>query len=295
MKHWSQAVSRRRRMSCIARATHGVAPLTGVFAGTLYCPNSYNAAAGSRYNNRVRRRRKEISLHNNRQYKQPRSFCITLVCAVSCLVLPFLLAACVDTSAITVREQKLYPQKHTLDANSSAKPDGKSSPKPDSGHHCAMHPNTCWQFRFTPIVAVTKTKGIKDANWYSSTVKVKQVTIEVALPFDMWLPPNPSDQVVEHLDGHERICKHYYRHAAHLARKCALHVLGREFTGEAKDEKAAEKLAVDAAGAELHACYQEKIVNPATRASEAYDKLTAPGANQLPVSEAIDKAISEAQ
>jgi hypothetical protein len=158
-----------------------------------------------------------------------------------------------------------------------------------------MNPNTCWQFRFTPIVAVTKTKGIKDANWYSSTVKVKHVTVEVSLPFDMWLPEDPADQVVEHEDGHVRICKHYYRDAAHLARKCALHVLGREFTGEAKDEKTAEKLAINAAGGELYACYQEKIVNPATRASEAYDKLTAKGADQLSVSDAIEKAISEAQ
>ncbi|MCC7529633.1 MAG: hypothetical protein IT342_14000 [Candidatus Melainabacteria bacterium] len=217
--------------------------------------------------------------------------------------MPILLTACVDTSAITIRKEKLFAQKHILGAKNNPLPeekgspqqDGKNSPIPDGRHHCALDSNTCWQFRFTPIVAVTRTKGIKDANWYSSTVKVKHVTIEVALPFDMWLPENPPDQVVEHEDGHVRICKHYYRDAAHLARKCALHILGREFTGEAKDEKTAEKVAIDAAGGELYACYQEKVVNPATRASEAYDKLTARGANQMPAPEAVEKAISEAQ
>jgi hypothetical protein len=172
-------------------------------------------------------------VHTNRHNQQRRALSITLSCAVICLVLPTLLTACVDTSQVTVRKEKMYPQKHTLDAT--------NAPKSEDGQ--------------------------KD----------------------------PSEQVVEHEDGHVRICRLFYRDAVHQARKCALHVLGREYTGEAKDEQTAEKLAIEAASKEMSACYAEKIVQPAIRASEAYDKLTAQGANQLPVPEAIDKAIADAQ
>ena len=226
-------------------------------------------------------------MQNNRQKQPRRSIGLTLVCSVICFVLPTLLTACVDSHAVTVRKERLLAQKHTLD--------GKNNPKSAGGNHCSMNPKTCWEFRFVPTVAVTKTKGIKDTDWYSSTVKVQHVTVEVSLPFDMWLPDNPSDQVVEHEDGHVRICRHFYRDAAHQARKCGLHLIGREYTGEAKDEQTAEKLAIDAACAELTSCYQEKIAEPANRASADYDKLTAPGANQLSVSDAIDKAIGEVQ
>ncbi len=155
--------------------------------------------------------------------------------------------------------------------------------------------NTCWDFTFEPHVAAVRTKTIKEANWYTVMVKVKHVAVNLALPFDMWLPEKASDDVVEHEDGHVRICKHFYREAAHQARKCALHVLDRQFSGEAKDEETAIKLATDAAAAEVAACYKEKVVAPANRASEAYDRLMADKANQISVSDAIEKAIGETQ
>ncbi len=181
------------------------------------------------------------------------------------------------------------------DAKADAKADEKADEEGETAHHCATNPRTVWEFRINPIIAVTKTKAIKEANWYSSTVKVKHVTVEVSLPFDMWLPKDASDQLVAHEDGHVRICRHFYREAAHQARKCGLHLVGREFTGEAKDEATAEKLAIHSAASELETCYQEKIAQSANRASDAYDKLTAHGADELSVPDAIDKAIADAQ
>lgn len=231
-------------------------------------------------------------MHDNRQNKQrkacrsTRTFARVGIGTVSSLLLPVLLTACVDSTAVTVRKEKMYPQKYTI---------GEGGTPKSGAHHCSTNANTSWDFKFTPVIAVTKVKAIKEAHWYSTTVKVKYVTVQMSLPFEIWAPKNPSDEFVAHQDGHVRICRLFYRDAAHQARKCALHVIGREFTGEAKDEATAEKLAIHAVATEITDCYREKIVLPAVRASELFDKLTAKGPDQMPVPDAIDKAIAEAQ
>lgn len=202
------------------------------------------------------------------------------------LLLPVLLTGCVDSHAVTVRRAKLYAHKHDIKT--------ETRPKIPGEFHCALNENTFWDFKFVPRIAVEKTKMIKEEHWYTVTAKVKSVTVEVALPFDMWLPENAPESVVAHEDGHIRICRHFYRDAAHQARKCALHVLGREFVGEAKDEETAIKLAVDAASKEVLKCYREKIVEPTVRASTAYDAMMADKSNKLTVSAAIEKAIDDA-
>lgn len=204
----------------------------------------------------------------------------------ACLFFPVLLAGCVDSHAVIVRRAKLYPHKHDIKT--------ETRPKVAGEFHCALNKNTFWDFKLVPIIAVEKTKMIKEEHWYTVTAKVKSVTVEVSLPFDMWLPEKASESVVAHEDGHIRICKYFYRNAAHHVRKCALHVLGREFVGEAKDEQAAIKLAVEAANQDILKCYREKIVEPAARASTAYDALMSDKSNKLTVSEAIEKAIGDA-
>lgn len=208
-------------------------------------------------------------------------------CLLIWMVLPTVLSGCVDSKAVTVHREKLFAQKF------DSKLEGHR--KKDRHHHCLVNANTCWDFTFDPHVAVVRTKTIKEAKWYTVTVKVKHVAVYLALPFDMWLPENASEEVVAHEDAHVRICKRFYRDAAHQARKCALHILDRQFCGEAKDEETAIKLATAAAAAEVEKCYDEKIVEPAVRASEAFDRLTADKKNQLAVPEAIEKAIAEAQ
>lgn len=203
------------------------------------------------------------------------------------MLLPVVLAGCVDSRAVTVRRTKLFAHKHDVTH--------ETKPKTQGEFHCAANPNTFWDFKFIPTLAVERTKMIKENNWYSVKVKVKHVTVETALPFDMWLPENASDSVIAHEDGHVRICRHFYRDAAHQARKCGLHILGREFVGEAKDEETAMKLAISAANSEMLQTYREKIVEPADRASAAYDKIMTDKSNKLSVSDAIEKAIGDAQ
>lgn len=203
------------------------------------------------------------------------------------LLLPVVLTGCVDSRAVTVRRTKLFAHKHNVKT--------EMHPKTPGEFHCAANQNTFWDFKFIPTLAVEKTKMIKEDNWYSITVKVKHVTVETSLPFDMWLPENASDSVIAHEDGHVRICKRFYRDAAHQARKCGLHILGREFVGEAKDEDTALKLAINAANSEMLQYYRAKIVEPADRASAAYDKLMADKSTKLSVDDAIEKAIADAR
>lgn len=201
-------------------------------------------------------------------------------------LLPVFLTGCVDSRAVTVRRTKLFAHKHDIKT--------ETRPKKLGEFHCTANENTFWDYKFVPTIAVEKTKMIKQDDWFAVTVKVKHVTVETALPFDMWLPENASDGVVAHEDGHVRICKYYYRDAARQARKCGLHVLGRDFVGEAKDEDMAIKLAINAASKEMTECYRGTIVEPAARASAAYDKMMADKSTKLSVDRAIEKAIADA-
>ncbi len=145
-----------------------------------------------------------------------------------------------------------------------------------------------------PEVTVERLKLSPCAQGFAATVLVKQISVEVKLPIDVWLPEGASDRVIAHEDGHINICKHFYKDAQIAASECANSQLGRSYEGKGKDENEATERAIETVSSELVACYHRKVIEPANRASASYDRLTNHGQNSTPIAEAISKAIQEA-
>lgn len=157
-----------------------------------------------------------------------------------------------------------------------------------------MQATTNWDFMINVNASVTKEKVERSSTGYSVTVKAKSLNVEIGLPIDMWVLEDADEKIVAHEDGHVRICRYYYRDSARQARKCAIHVMNRDFVGQGSDEQSAIKQAVNKITSEIVVCYRDKISNPAKRASEIYDKLTECGAKPTAVRNAINQAIDEA-
>jgi len=196
------------------------------------------------------------------------------------LALAGLISGCVDSEAVTVRKSKLFVEKHEF----PTKPD---APQQEGNSH--------WEFKFQPDIVAAKVKGSRDASGYSGVFKVKKIEVHLALPFDMWVRKDASQKAIDHQDGYVRICRHIYRDAAHVARKAAIHQMGKEIEGRGNDEEDAKLNAVATASREMREFYKDKIIDPTDRAVAAYRRLTQNGSNDMPISDAIAKAVDSTQ
>lgn len=203
-----------------------------------------------------------------------------LVQILTVIAISVVICGCVDSEAITVRKTKLHVQKHELteDARRGAAPEKTKS-----------H----WEFTFQPDIVVEKIKGKEDASGYSGIFKVKKIEVHIALPFDLWVSDDASQKAIDHEDGYVKICRRIYRDASHVARKSAIHQIGREIEARGRDEQSARLNAIDIAATEMHAFYKEKIVEPTNRAVAKYRTLTQVGSNDISVDEAISQALEE--
>jgi hypothetical protein len=196
------------------------------------------------------------------------------------------LSACNSASSVvTVRKSEPVIQKHAYDKNNRLPEEIEKHP--------SVEANTHWDFQCVPEVIVERKKLEPRSPGFAATVLVQNVSVDVKLPIDVWLPEGASERVAAHEEGHISICKHFYKYADTVANQCANEVLGHVFEGAGKDENEATQRAMEAASSALVACYHRKIIEPANRASAAYDRLTSHGQNSAPIDEAINKAIRE--
>lgn len=197
-----------------------------------------------------------------------------------------LLAACNTAQPVSVRKSEPVIQRHAYDKD--------NRPPEEVGKHPSVEANTHWDYRITPEITVERKKLEPSTQGLQATVLVKRISVELALPIEMWVPEGVSDRVIAHEDGHIRICKHFYSDAENVARECANSTIGHTYEGAGKDENEAIQGAIEIATGELCTCYQRKIIEPTNRASATYDRLTSHGQNSTPIGEAVDKAIQEA-
>jgi len=138
----------------------------------------------------------------------------------------------------------------------------------------------------------------QEGGGFLGVVEVDDVTIELTLKNDIWLPKNAGERLKQHEEGHRQIAEMVYtRIAEKAARQAAerLHKKRFEATGETAKE------ARDAAGAAMstaHGAMIQEYLDHTSRAGqkvqERYDELTAHGI-KLAVKEAdaIAQAFAE--
>lgn len=209
-----------------------------------------------------------------------------LQAATVCLFATALLGACNSVAPVSVHKSDLSIEKHAYDKD--------NRPPQEIGKHPSVEANTHWDYRISPEVTVERSKLEKNAQGFQATVLVKSISVELALPIEMWVPEAVAERVIAHEEGHIRICKHFYSVAENVARECAMSTIGHTYDGVGKDETEATQRAIEFASSELCTCYQRKIIEPTNRASAIYDRLTSHGQNSTPIGEAVEKAIASA-
>ena len=208
------------------------------------------------------------------------------LCAAAVCLAAVLLPACNSYAPVSVHKSEPVIQRHAYDKD--------NRPPEAVGKHPSVEANTHWDYRITPEVTVERRKLLPNAHGFQATVLVKSISVELALPIEVWVPEGVSDRVIAHEEGHIRICKHFYRDAREVARECASATIGHTYEGVGKDENEAIQQAIELATGELCTCYQRKIIEPTNRASATYDRLTSHGQNSTPIGEAVEKAIASA-
>lgn len=211
---------------------------------------------------------------------------VNRLCAATACLAAALLPACNSVAPVSVRKSEPVIQKRAYDKDNRL-------PK-EVGKHPSVEANTHWDYRITPEVTVERKKSVPNAQGFQATVLVKSISVELALPIEMWVPEGVSERVIAHEEGHIRICKHFYSDAENVARECADFTIGHAYEGVGKDENEAIQRAIELATSELCTCYQRKIIEPTNRASATYDRLTSHGQNSMPIGEAVEKAIDSA-
>ena len=195
-----------------------------------------------------------------------------------------ILSSCIDSQSVTVRKAKMLVHRYEItDAESST----QAFSNPGGASKCR------WEYRFQPEIQVEKVRSHKDSTGCTAVFKVKKVEVHLELPFDIFIRKNASQKEIDHQDGYAKICRRYYREAAHAARKSGVHIIGQEITGHGKNEEDARFDAISNSRKQMLDFYKEKVVSPAEHAVAEYRKLTENGNNDMPVSDAVAKALGE--
>ncbi len=207
-----------------------------------------------------------------------------LIQAVFLLCLSGTLTACFDSHSVTVHKARMLVTKYEIRGDGQANVDS-GYPRDGLSH---------WSFRFVPQITLEKVKSQTDATGCAATFKVKNIAVNLSLPFDVFMRKGASQKSIDHQDGYVKICKRYYRDASAVARKDAIHFVGKEIEGRGQNEAEAKQNAVNTVSLQMLDFYREKIVIPSDKATSAYRALTKNGDGDMPVQDAIDRAISQA-
>ena len=102
-------------------------------------------------------------------------------------------------------------------------------------------------------------------------LKIKAVTIKLALPITVYLPPKAAEPLKEHEDGHVQICSLAYGLADQAALEAGRSVIGKTYEGMGKNLEEAKIMALSQPEKVIAASYQEAVADICNQASEKYD------------------------
>jgi len=107
------------------------------------------------------------------------------------------------------------------------------------------------------------------------TITITSVELDLDLALKITLPDGCSDHLRSHEEGHRHIYQYFYDNFAEkVARNAGQSVVGKEFSAEGEDCKAAKQAALLQVSERLSAMYRENAADRAKKANEYYDGLT---------------------
>jgi hypothetical protein len=123
-------------------------------------------------------------------------------------------------------------------------------------------------------------------------LRLDALTVVTRLKIEVWTPRNARRNLIEHEQGHRRICEYYYANAEAAARAAGEPVLGRRFSGRGTTEAEARQAAVARAIAEVEREYMSRTSERCAAAQTRFDEITAHSTADVEVEEALAQAVA---
>lgn len=153
-----------------------------------------------------------------------------------------------------------------------------------------MNAETQWDFHCVPEFKYEVTADRPGPKGRTVVIQITQVKAKLSLPITIWLPKDASAQLVQHEDGHVKICTDVYARAEDVIREAAKPLLKTVYQGEGKDAESACRVAIDEAGQALGSEYRRGTVDVVNRVSNTYDQF----ANSSEGTMSSDELVKEA-
>lgn len=122
-------------------------------------------------------------------------------------------------------------------------------------------------------------------------VTITQVNIVLQLNITIWIPPDASQHVIEHEEGHRQISEFFYQSADALAAQIATQYLGTKVSINGADLHAELSKQLQQIGAEITEQYAKQLNPDPTQLR--YDAITDHSRNDVSASDAVAQVLKD--
>lgn len=132
---------------------------------------------------------------------------------------------------------------------------------------------TDWVFSIVPELDFSIEDEKKEKDGYHIWIELTGAKLKLALPIITYVSEKAPKYVLDHEQGHVKICKRVYANCREYAVKAATAAIGKRFEGFGANHKLALSNAIDMAAQEIAAPYRTNSAGLADRVSSHYDQL----------------------
>lgn len=155
-----------------------------------------------------------------------------------------------------------------------------------------LNAETQWDFHCQPEFKYEVTAERAGPKGRTVVIQITQVKAKLSLPITVWLPKDAPQQLVQHEDGHVKICTDIYARAEEVVRDAAKPVLKTVYQGEGKDAESATKVAIDEASQALGSEYRRGTIDVVNRVSNTYDQFSNSSEGTMSADELVKEAFT---
>jgi hypothetical protein len=122
-----------------------------------------------------------------------------------------------------------------------------------------------------------------------ATVTITQIRVDLQLHLIIWAPPDATQHMLDHEEGHRQISEYYYKNADRIIERIAANYIGRPVSISGDDLNAEYTKALQTVADEITAEYHKQIDPEPTQV--LYDTITDHSRNGTLASDAVAHAL----
>lgn len=154
---------------------------------------------------------------------------------------------------------------------------------------------TDWVFRIIPELSISIKDEKKEKDGYHIWIDLTGAKLRLALPIVTYVSEKAPKYVIDHEQGHVKICKRVYVNCRDYAHMAATAAIGKRFEGFGSDRKLALSNAIESAAQAIAAPYRTNSAGLADRVSAHYDQLCENEDRRFLVDRTVEDAFAQVE